>query len=87
MFRRERLGPQFGEVVRMQRLSNLYESVDALSAKYGKHTLFLAASLPAHLQAQHAGARGKLPDRHIALLPGETPRKRLGIPLLLGDVT
>ena len=43
----------FGEVVRMQRLSHLYESVDALSAKYGKYTLFLAASLPAHLHAQH----------------------------------
>jgi DNA polymerase-4/DNA polymerase V len=77
----------FGEVVRMQRLSHLYESVDALSAKYGKHTLFLAASLPAHLHAQHAGDRGDRPDRHITLLPGETPRKRLGIPLLMGDVT
>ena len=77
----------FGEVVRMQRLSHLYESVDALSAKYGKHTLFLAASLPAHLHAQHAGARGELPERQVALLPGETTRQRLGIPLLMGDVT
>ena len=76
----------FGEVVRMQRLSNLYESVDALSAKYGKHTLFLAASLPAHLHAQHAGDRGELPERHLTLLPGETRRKRLGIPMFLGEV-
>jgi DNA polymerase-4/DNA polymerase V len=76
----------FGEVVRMQRLSNLYESVDALSAKYGKHTLFLAASLPAHLHAQHAGAQGELPERQGTLLPGETARKRLGIPLFLGEV-
>jgi DNA polymerase-4/DNA polymerase V len=76
----------FGEVVRMQRLSNLYESVDALSAKYGKHTLFLAASLPAHLHAQHAGDRGERPERQVTLLPGETPRKRPGIPLLLGEV-
>jgi DNA polymerase-4/DNA polymerase V len=76
----------FGEVVRMQRLSNLYESVDALSAKYGKHTLFLGASLPAHLHAQHAGERGELPERHLTLLPGETSRKRLGIPLFMGEV-
>jgi hypothetical protein len=70
----------------MQRLSNLYESVDALSAKYGKHTLFLGASLPAHLHAQHAGERGELPERHLTLLPGETSRKRLGIPMFLGEV-
>jgi DNA polymerase-4/DNA polymerase V len=76
----------FGEVVRMQRLSNLYESVDALSAKYGKHTLFLGASLPAHLYAQHAGERGELPERHLTLLPGETSRKRLGIPMFMGEV-
>jgi hypothetical protein len=60
----------------MQRLSHLYESVDALSAKYGKYTLFLAASLPAHLHAQHASNR--------TLLPGETRRKRLGIPCFWG---
>jgi hypothetical protein len=76
----------FGEVVRMQRLSNLYESVDALSAKYGKHTVFLGASLPAQIHAQHAGDRGELPERHVNLLPGETPRKRLGIPMFLCEV-
>jgi hypothetical protein len=76
----------FGEVVRMQRLSNLYESIDALSAKYGKHTVFLGASLPAHLAAQPAGDRGELPERQVHLLPGETARKRLGIPMFLGEV-
>jgi hypothetical protein len=76
----------FREVVRMQRLSNLYESVDALSGKYGRHTLFLGASLPAHLHAQHAGERGEFPERHITLLPGETPRKCLGIPMPMEDV-
>jgi hypothetical protein len=75
-----------GKIVRMQRFSNLFECVDALSAKYGKHTLFLAASLPAHLHAQHAGDRGELPERQVHLLPGETRRKRLGIPMFLGEV-
>ena len=76
----------FGETIRMQRLSNLYESVDTLREKYGKHTVFLGASFLAHKSAQHDGARGHLPERRHELLPGETARKRLGIPMFMGDV-
>src|SRR5215467_2811407 len=76
----------FGEVIRLQRLSNLYESVDTLREKYGKHTVFLGASFLAHQNAQHDGERGHLPERRHALLPGETARKRLGIPMFLGEV-
>jgi hypothetical protein len=36
----------------MQRLSNLYESVDTLREKYGKHTVFLGASFLAHTEAR-----------------------------------
>lgn len=54
--------PSIEHVKFMQRLSNLCESVDALSAKYGKHTLVLAAGLPVHLHVQHAGNRGELPE-------------------------
>src|SRR5437764_593486 len=77
----------FGEAIRMQRLSNLYESVDALREKYGKHTVFLGASFLAHQSAQHEGERRHLPERQRDLLPGETARKRLGIPMFLGEVT
>jgi DNA polymerase IV len=77
----------FGETIRMQRLSNLYESVDMLREKYGKHTVFLGASYLAHKSAQHDGERGHVPDRKIDLLPGETARKRLGIPMFMGEVT
>ena len=77
----------FGEAIRMQKMSNLYECVDTLRAKYGKHTLFLGASFLAHLEAQHAGERGHAPDRTEQLLPGETARKRLGIPMFMGNVT
>jgi DNA polymerase-4/DNA polymerase V len=76
----------FSEVIRLQRLSNLYESVDTLREKYGKHTVFLGASFLAHTQAQHDGERGHLPERQQVLLPGETPRRRLGIPMFMGDV-
>ncbi len=77
----------FGEVIRLQRLSHLYESVDALREKYGKHTVFLGASFLAHQSAQHDGERGHVPERQHALLPGETARKRLGIPMFMGDVS
>jgi DNA polymerase-4/DNA polymerase V len=77
----------FGETIRMQRLSNLYESVDTLREKYGKHTVFLGASFLAHQSAQHDGERGHLPERRRDLLPGETTRKRLGIPMFMGEVT
>ena len=77
----------FGEAIRMQRLSHLYESVDTLREKYGKHTVFLGASFLAHRSAQHDGERGRLPERTQQLLPGETARKRLGIPMFMGEVT
>jgi len=77
----------FGEAIRMQRLSNLYHSVDTLREKYGKHTVFLGASFLAHTHAQHDGERGHLPERQRQLLPGETARKRIGIPMFMGEVT
>jgi len=76
----------FGEVIRLQRLSNLYESVDTLRAKYGKHTVFLGASFLAHTHAKNDSEPGHLPERQQVLLPGETPRRRLGIPMFMGDV-
>src|SRR5437762_10175945 len=63
------------------------KSVDTLREKYGKHTVFLGASFLAHQSAQHDGERGHLPERRRELLPGETARKRLGIPMFLGEVT
>jgi hypothetical protein len=77
----------FGEVIRLQRLSNLYESVDTLREKYGKHTVFLGASFLAYTHAQHDGERGHLPERQHDLLPGETARRRLGIPMFMGEVS
>jgi hypothetical protein len=50
-------------------------------------TVFLGSSLPAHRFAQHVGERGDEPERKRALLKGESKRKRLGIPMLMGEVT
>jgi DNA polymerase-4/DNA polymerase V len=76
----------FGESFKVARMERLYASVDAIKAKYGKHTLFLGASFQAHTHAQHEGARGVEPERKSKLFKGETKRKRLGIPLFLGEV-
>ena len=65
---------------------NLYESVDTLREKYGKHAVFLGASFLAHTHTQHDIERGHLPERQRELLPSETARKRLGIPMFLGEV-
>jgi hypothetical protein len=48
--------------------------------------LHLGASYLAHTHAQHADERGHIPERQRELLPGETARKRLGIPMFMGDV-
>ena len=77
---------RINELPHFQAKDPLYESVDTLREKYGKHTVFLGASFLAHTHAQHDGERGHLPERHHALLPGETGRKRLGIPMFMGDV-
>jgi len=76
----------FGEAFRALKYSQVYEAVDQLRKKYGKHTLFLGTSLLAHHFAQHQGERGALPQRTQLLLTGETARKRLGIPMFMGEV-
>ena len=76
----------FGESFRIERMERLFQCVDAIKTKYGKHTLFLGSSFLAHQHAQHAGARGETPERRRALFKGETARKRLAIPMYRGKV-
>ena len=59
----------------------VYKSLDALSAKYGKHTVFLGSSLAAMGNA-HQTSRGLEATRKAELFAGETSRKRVGVPLL-----
>jgi hypothetical protein len=63
-------------------MSRIYECVDELSKKYGKHALQHGASLPTKLQAQHEGERGDIPVRKDNLFKGENKRQRLGLPVL-----
>jgi hypothetical protein len=76
----------FGESLKIDRYERLFQCVDAIKKRYGKHTLFLGSSFLAHQHAQHEGARGAEPERKRVLFKGETKRKRLAIPMFLGKV-
>jgi DNA polymerase-4 len=72
----------FDDTAKIEKMARIYECVDDLSGKFGKHTLRHAASLPTAVQAQHEGERGDTPNRRERLLKGENKRQRLGLPML-----
>jgi nucleotidyltransferase/DNA polymerase involved in DNA repair len=72
----------FGAASQTQSVKQIYNQVDALSERYGKHAVFLGSSLKAMKQDQHLGERGDIPSRVATLFKGETARRRLGIPFL-----
>ena len=53
----------FDDTTKIEKMARVYSVVDEISAKYGKHTIQHAASLPTKLQAQHEGERGDVPVR------------------------
>jgi len=77
----------FGSTLGIEKIEKIYESIDAVNRKYGKHTIFLGSSFWAHNFSQHLGERGDIPQRKTNLLKGENKRKRLGIPMFMGNVT
>jgi DNA polymerase-4/DNA polymerase V len=76
----------FGDALRIDKFRTIFASVDAIRKKYGKHTVCLGSSYLANQFSAHLNERGDFPERNKALLPGETKRKRLGIPMFLGEV-
>ncbi len=76
----------FEEPLKLEYMQNLYNAVDILSKKFGKHTVHSAASLSANSFDQHEGWRGDKPLRKVKKMLGESARKRLGMPLLAGEV-
>lgn len=75
----------FGSVMRSKAVEHVFESVDAICARYGKHTIFLASSFGAMTHTAHAGERGEVPSSAQRFFPGETARRRLGV-AYLGEV-
>jgi DNA polymerase-4 len=76
----------FGETLRAEKFSRVYQAMDHMREKYGKHTVFLGSSFLAHKFGQHLGDRGDEPLRKTLLFKGETRRKHLGIPMFIGNV-
>jgi nucleotidyltransferase/DNA polymerase involved in DNA repair len=76
----------FGEALRIDKFRTIFATVDAIRKKYGKHTICLGSSYLANQFSAHLTERGDVSERSKALLPGETKRKRLGIPMFLGEV-
>jgi DNA polymerase-4/DNA polymerase V len=81
----------FGSVLKTEAAKAVYESLDQISAKYGKHAIFLGSSFHAmkpqqsRVASHKPIAREEKPARHRTLFKGETERRRLAIPTL-GEV-
>lgn len=74
-------GTLFDAPLMLTRWQKIYEAVDIINCKFGKHTMHLAASLKAHnLEARF----NAVPGREQIILKGEKGRKRLGIPVFVG---
>jgi DNA polymerase-4/DNA polymerase V len=76
----------FGAVQESQGFRRVFESVDEISRRYGKHAVFLGSSFQAMRFGAHLGERGDLPERTRQLFKGETRRRHIAIPML-GEVT
>lgn len=72
----------FDDPARIEKMAKVYNAVDELSKKFGKHTIQHATSLPTKLQAQHEGERGDVPKRKTDIFKGENKRQRLELPVL-----
>lgn len=72
----------FDEPAKIERMDRIYECMDRLSDRFGKHVIQHGSSLPANRQAQHEGDRGDIPQRKAELFKGESKRQRLGMPVL-----
>jgi hypothetical protein len=48
----------FGVSLKVAQAAEVYKTIDAIRAKYGKHTIFLGSSFLAHQHSQHQGEWG-----------------------------
>ena len=70
----------FEDPLHAEKVQDAYAAMDILSRKFGKHVVHLGAS---HLiEVRGKGRRGEPTAREKTLLPGETKRRHLGLPIL-----
>jgi len=77
----------FEPPVRLEKLERVYEAIDQLASKWGKHTVHMAGSGVAHGTPQHVLERGDVPTRKLTRLRGESKRKHLALPMLAHKLT
>lgn len=70
----------FEDPVRAEKIKDLYEAIDEISGRYGKHTLHLGGSHA--IETKGHGKRGAPTVREETRLFGETKRQHLGLPIL-----
>ena len=75
----------FGEQVSVEKQESVFETIDKLDHRFGKHTVFLGSSFQAVQGKSHLGFRGDKPERLKEPLKGETERKHLAVPII-GEV-
>lgn len=72
----------FESPLKIDNLKKIYEAVDSLALKYGKHAVHTGAGALAQSTPQHVRDRGDIPFRKLNRLKGESKRKHLSIPIL-----
>lgn len=75
----------FGQAVKVEDWKQIYQKIDEIDRKFGKHTVYLGTSATAMHQGSHRNERGDVARRTNDLFKGENTRQRLGIPML-GEV-
>jgi nucleotidyltransferase/DNA polymerase involved in DNA repair len=70
----------FEDPVRAEKIKDLYEAIDKISGRYGKHTLHLGGSHA--IETKGHGKRGTPTVREATRLFGETKRQHLSLPIL-----
>jgi nucleotidyltransferase/DNA polymerase involved in DNA repair len=73
----------FESPLRLQKLERVYQAIDSLAERWGKHCVHLVGSTAAHKTPQHVLARGDIPQRKLSRIKGESKRKHLSIPMLM----
>lgn len=70
----------FDDAVRVDKVCTLYEAIDEISQRFGKHALHLGGS---HLiEVSGKGKRGESTVRERTQLFGETKRQHFDLPIL-----
>jgi nucleotidyltransferase/DNA polymerase involved in DNA repair len=77
----------FEPPVRLEKLERVYQAIDQLAAKWGKHCVHMAGSDGAHGTPQHVLERGDVTQRKLTRLTGESKRKHLALPMLMHRLT